>query len=132
MKKLLLAVLAITVIGCSSDKDDAVSADTTFVENPVLGNVRRAVVNHSDIPQWLVDRIEVWEKDYKRIEIPSVFRGELNDSTIYYIYSPLYSCIFCTVYFADGSNVDVTTTDPGAFKAATKNWVCIYEGNKLY
>ena len=80
-----MAVLAIVAIGCGSDKDDAVSADTTFVENPVLGSVRRAVVNRSDIPQWLIDKIEVWEKDGKSIEVPNVFRGELDGNTIYYI-----------------------------------------------
>ena len=133
MKKFLLltvlTALLCCVNGCSNDSNE--STAESFVENPVIGRVAKRTINQGDLPEWLGTKVQQWDSSTYKSIVPYVFKGEWNGETIYFIYSPLYSCIFCEVYYADGRNVDWEESDFENFQKSTHNWYCIYTPDEV-
>lgn len=63
-----------------------------YVDNPVLGKVPIVPVDMQSLPDWLKKKMQ--EMDSQKLEY-TVFRGGFMIDPIYYIYSPLSSCIAC-------------------------------------
>ena len=131
MKKLFLLSLLLSAVfcltGCGSDSDDI--DGTAFIENPVLGKVAVAIEGSENMPEWLSTIIEKMDADQKMYGTHSIFRGEWKGQTIYFIYSPLASCVLCEVYYADGKHIEFDVEDVISFNKVTKNWRCIYKGH---
>ena len=121
---LLSAVFCLSSCGSDSDDNDAVA----YIENPVLGKVAVDISSTETTPEWLSTMIKKMDADKDMYGSHSIFKGEWQGQTIYFVYSPLASCVFCEVYYADGKHIDWNAEDAASFNKATKNWRCIYNG----
>lgn len=130
MKKLLFLSLLLSAVfclsSCESDSDD--NETVAYIENPVLGKVAVDITNTEATPEWLSTIIKKMDADQEMYGTHSIFKGEWQGQTIYFIYSPLASCVLCEVYYADGKHIDMDVEDIISFSKATKNWYCIYKG----
>ena len=63
-----------------------------YVDNPLLGKVPIVPMDKQSLPDWLKKKMQ--ELDSQKLEY-TVFRGGYMIDPIYYIYSPLSSCIAC-------------------------------------
>ena len=95
----------------------------------MLGRVAVDVTGTENIPEWLSTMIKKMDADQEMYGTHSIFRGEWKSQTIYFIYSPLASCVLCEVYYADGKHIDMDVEDVISFSKATKNWYCIYKSH---
>ena len=131
MKKFLLFSLLLSAVfclsSCGNDSDD--NSSVAYIENPVLGRVAIDVTGTENIPEWLSTMIKKMDADQEMYGTHSIFKGEWKSQTIYFIYSPLASCVLCEVYYADGKHIDLDVEDVISFSMVTKNWRCIYKGH---
>lgn len=130
MKKLLFLSLLLSAVfclsSCGSDSDD--NEAVAYIENPVLGKVAVDISSTETTPEWLSTMIKKMDADKDMYGTYSIFKGEWQGQIIYFVYSPLASCVFCEVYYADGKHIDWNAEDAASFNKATKNWRCIYKG----
>ena len=95
-----------------------------YVDNPVLGKVPVVPVDMQSLPDWLKKKMQ--EMDSQKLEY-AVFRGMiLQVDPIYYIYSPLSSCLACEMYDERGDDYDYWIKDAKQKVDKVKSWRCIY------
>ena len=95
-----------------------------YVDNPVLGKVPVVPVDMQSLPDWLKKKMQ--EMDSQKLEY-AVFRGMiLQVDPIYYIYSPLSSCLACEMYDDRGDDYDYWIKDAKQKVDKVKSWRCIY------
>ena len=95
-----------------------------YVDNPVLGKVPIVPVDMQSLPDWLKKKMQ--EMDSQKLEY-AVFRGMiLQVDPIYYIYSPLSSCLACEMYDERGDDYDYWIKDAKQKVDKVKSWRCIY------
>lgn len=131
MKKVLFLSILLSAVfcltSCGNDSDD--NSSVAYIENPVLGKVAVDISSTETTPEWLSAMIKKMDADQEMYGTHSIFRGEWQGQTIYFIYSPMNSCVFCEVYYADGKHINWDVEDTISFSKATKNWRCIYKGH---
>ena len=95
-----------------------------YVDNPVLGKVPIVPVDIQSLPDWLKKKMQ--EMDSQKLEY-AVFRGMiLQVDPIYYIYSPLSSCLACEMYDERGDDYDYWIKDAEQKVNEVRLWRCIY------
>ena len=142
MKKVVLNYLVIAALvvsaafqfGCS--KKAETSNETIFVYQ--FGySVPVVIVPKEELPEFLRERIdyylEIYEKEPLTGATIEFFRGEWNKRTVYYWYHMLSSCMFCEVYYSDGTKIDWSNGENFEdFFAKKGNWVLIYQIGKRF
>lgn len=93
-----------------------------YVDNPVLGKVPVVPVDMQSLPDWLKKKMQ--EMDSQKLEY-AVFRGSYIFEPIYYIYSPLSSCIACEMYEENGEDF-MYGKDAEQKVNEVRLWRCIY------
>jgi len=141
MKKVVLNYLIIAALvvsaafqfGCS--KKAETSNETIYVYQ--FGySVPVAIVPKEELPEFLRDRIDYFLEIYDEKPLPvgptiEFFRGKWNKRTVYYFYHSYSSCMFCEVYYGDGTKLDWSNGDNFEdFWSKTTNWVLIYQIGK--
>ena len=132
----VIATLAVFQFGCSK-KAETTSNETIYVyqfgfEVPI------AMVPKEELPEFLKDRIDYFFGIYS--EKPMItgttiefFRGKWNKRTVYYFYHSLSSCMFCEVYYSDGTKIDWSNGDNFEdFWSSTTSWAMIYQIGKRF
>ena len=96
-----------------------------YVDNPVLGKVPIVPVDMQSLPDWLKKKMQEMDSLPAELGGYAVFRGSYMYEPIYYIYSPLSSCIACEMYdergelFEYGEDVEQKVNK-------VRLWRCIY------
>ena len=139
MKKLnFLVLLCMVAIGCSnnSSTDSKIIDSNTFMNQ--LKSAPSAGVSKENLPEWLIGKINeieiIHSKDISIIKV-RIYKGEWKNRTVYYIFDSFQSCMFCEVYYDNGTNIVWTANDIASdiFCTTSKNWVLIYEfGEGIY
>ena len=80
------------------------------------------LVEKGDLPEWLVAIVDGYMDNFPA----AIYQGIWNDETVYYYYNSIHSCMFCTVYHADGTPMDWDKEDCTDFINSSKDWKCIY------
>lgn len=93
-----------------------------YVDNPVLGKVPIVPVDMQSLPDWLKKKMQ--EMDSQKLEY-AVFRGGFMIDPIYYIYSPMFSCIACEMYEENGEDF-MYGKDAEQKVNEVRLWRCIY------
>lgn len=93
-----------------------------YVDNPVLGKVPIVPVDMQSLPDWLKKKMQ--EMDSQKLEY-TVFRGGFMIDPIYYIYSPMFSCIACEMYEENGEDF-MYGKDAEQKVNEVRLWRCIY------
>ena len=93
-----------------------------YVDNPVLGKVPIVPVDMQSLPDWLKKKMQ--EMDSQKLEY-AVFRGGFMIDPIYYIYSPVSSCIACEMYEENGEDF-MYGKDAEQKVNEVRLWRCIY------
>jgi hypothetical protein len=96
-----------------------------------LNSAPLAVVSKENLPEWLFVMIEEIENinsdDFDMINV-QIFMGEWKNNTVYYVYNSFNSCLFCDIYYDDGTNMNFTlNNDLSDFLENSEKWVIIYE-----
>ena len=65
----------------------------------------REDLNKETIPEWLVNKINEYEKSIDPVDCMKFFRGKWNNRIVYLIYNSFSSCLLCKLYYEDGSKV---------------------------
>ena len=128
----VVATIATSVVfqfGCS--KKAETNNDIVYVYQ--FGyNVPMAIVPKEELPEFLRDRIDYLWESY--VEKPltgtsvEIFRGKWNNRTVYYSYHSLSSCMFCDIWYSDGTKIDWSNGDNfESFLSKNTNWVLIYQ-----
>ena len=131
-----ITTLAVFQFGCSK-KAETTSNETIYVyqfgfEVPVT------IVPKEELPEFLKDRIDYFlgiysEKPMLTGTTIEFFRGKWNKRTVYYFYHSLSSCMFCEVYYSDGTKIDWSNEDRfEGFYSKFSNWVLIYQIGKRF
>ena len=136
MKRAVLSFVVVATIatstvfqfGCSKKSE---IGDTVYVYQ--FGyNVPVSIVPKEKLPEFLRDRIDnLWES---YVEKPlagtsvQIFRGKWNKRTVYYSYHSLSSCMFCDVWYSDGTILDWSNGNNFEdFYSKNRSWVLIYQ-----
>ena len=98
-----------------------------YVDNPVLGKVPIVPLDMQSLPDWLKKKMQEMDSLPAELGGYAVFRGNYKwmYNPIYYIYSPLSSCIACEMYdergelFEYGEDVEQKVN-------RVRLWRCIY------
>ena len=96
-----------------------------YVDNPVLGKVPIVPVDMQSLPDWLKKKMQEMDSLPAELGGYAVFRGSYIFEPVYYIYSPLSSCIACEMYeengedFMYGKNAEQKVNE-------VRLWSCIY------
>jgi len=138
LKPMLSCLLLFLFIQCSKNKEEKDSY--TFYSTEWLKSSPKVNVNKKDLPEWLVKRINEYDKFVAPVDCIKFFRGNWNNETVYYIYSVLNSCIFCELYYENGNKVELYfSEDPDLsdklsndFFEKSKSWVILYEFGSCY
>jgi len=135
-KLLLLCSLLIFFLlwGCKGDGVEPESLEGGIDGKTFFADMNQApsnLVPKESLPSFLIDKIKIYEELFPDgcgfIATIRFYKGEWKNQTIYFIYSPLFSCIYCEVYYKDGSKCTTNKDEFADFQAASKNWVLIYE-----
>jgi hypothetical protein len=133
-KKLLLLLFAFALLGCKSDEVpenlDGIDG-VSFFANMKL-EAPSSIVPKESLPNWLVEKINKYEGYYPNgvgLFFPvRLFKGEWKERTIYYIFVPHSSCMFCELYYKDGEKCTLNDdSDLMSFQTTSKNWMLIYK-----
>jgi len=128
LQKYAVAVLWIVsvLIGCSKNNEiKPIDEGTVLEEGAFLEKLNSAPyveVSKEDLPEWLVVRIndsEQWEPLHFII---SIYKGEWENQTVFFIVDTRSACI-CDIFTEDGKKVVDNLSD---CHAKSRNWVCIY------
>jgi len=60
----------------------------------------------NDIPVWLKEKIKEMSLDEKRYTGTKVFKYEIDSVDVYSINNPWSSCMYCDLYYTDGSRLN--------------------------
>ena len=136
-------LLSFLFVQCSNNKDDIENeslSDNIFFPNELLTSSPRVDVKKKDLPEWLVKRIDKYEDFVDPVNCIKIFRGNWNNRTVYYIYNSFNSCLFCELYYENGTHVELYFSENpdlsnkllnDLFKES-KNWVILYEFGSCY
>lgn len=118
-----LVFMAMTSVlsGCSDDSIDFNMANGPHPD----AKVER--VELASLPNWLAQLFEKGKFASFEVTQGKVFRGEWNGKTVYHIYNPMSSCMFCEMYYEDGNAIVLDSEDiRKSFHETSKNWTFIY------
>ena len=96
-----------------------------YVDNPVLGKVPIVPVDMQSLPDWLKKKMQEMDSLPAELGGYAVFRGSYMYEPIYYIYSPLSSCIACEMYEENGEDF-MYGKDAEQKVNEVRLWRCIY------
>ena len=98
-----------------------------YVDNPVLGKVPIVPVDMQSLPDWLKKKMQEMDSLPAELGGYAVFRGNYKwmYNPIYYIYSPLSSCIACEMYDERGELFEYGE-DAEQKINKVRLWRCIY------
>ena len=96
-----------------------------YVDNPVLGKVPIVPVDMQSLPDWLKKKMQEMDSLPAELGGYAVFRGSYLFEPIYYIYSPLSSCIACEMYEENGEDF-MYGKDAEQKVNEVRLWRCIY------
>ena len=96
-----------------------------YVDNPVLGKVPIVPVDMQSLPDWLKKKMQEMDSLPAELGGYAVFRGSYIFEPIYYIYSPLSSCIACEMYEENGEDF-MYGKDAEQKVNEVRLWRCIY------
>ena len=98
-----------------------------YVDNPVLGKVPIVPVDMQSLPDWLKKKMQEMDSLPAELGGYAVFRGNYKwmYNPIYYIYSPLSSCIACEMYDERGELFEYGEDVEQKVNRA-RLWRCIY------
>ena len=98
-----------------------------YVDNPVLGKVPIVPVDMQSLPDWLKKKMQEMDSLPAELGGYAVFRGNYKwmYNPIYYIYSPLSSCIACEMYDERGELFEYGEDADQKIKKV-RLWRCIY------
>ena len=122
-----IAISAVLQFGCSKKE----SNNATVYVHQFGFDVPVAIVPKEKFPEFLKDRIDYLWGSY--VEKPllgtsvQIFRGELKKRTVYYLYHSLSSCMFCEVWYSDGTLLDWSSGDNVESFQSIRNWVLVYQ-----
>jgi hypothetical protein len=123
----LMSVLGAGIVACrNDDRQEKESGLGIFPK--VLESAPVELVQKESLPEWLRDKIEILEAD--DTDFVTVWRGEWNGKVIYYYLPIVSSCIYCDIYFEDGTQLKWGGNDSSDFEnfcSESKNWRAIYQ-----
>ena len=146
MKKLFILILCVAV-GCSSSYNEEYSMDgtdtkieETYESDTELDEYALNVIQEKlflatsidapkeNLPEWLIVKINEIEELYF-LATAKIYKGEWNNSIVYIVRNGFDSCLFCDVYFEEGTKVLWTADDIsfGSFSETSKDWTVIYK-----
>ena len=96
-----------------------------YVDNPVLGKVPIVPVDMQSLPDWLKKKMQEMDSLSAELGGYAVFRGSYMYEPVYYIYSPLFSCIACEMYEENGEDF-MYGKDAEQKVNEVRLWRCIY------
>jgi hypothetical protein len=96
-----------------------------YVDNPVLGKVPIVPVDMQSLPDWLKKKMQEMDSLPAELGGYAVFRGSYMYEPVYYIYSPLSSCIACEMYEENGEDF-MYGKDAEQKVNEVRLWRCIY------
>lgn len=96
-----------------------------YVDNPVLGKVPIVPVDMQSLPDWLKKKMQEMDSLPAELGGYAVFRGSYIFEPVYYIYSPLSSCIACEMYEENGEDF-MYGKDAEQKVNEVRLWRCIY------
>lgn len=96
-----------------------------YVDNPLLGKVPIVPVDMQSLPDWLKKKMQEMDSLSAELGGYAVFRGSYLFEPIYYIYSPLSSCIACEMYDERGELFEYGE-DAEQKINKVRLWRCIY------
>ncbi len=123
---ILALFLCVGITGCNDDKDNMPKVEITTL---FFGQVPLNIVPKKTLPSWLIAKVNKLETP-DAIEI-KVCRGQWRNQTVYYIENPISSCMFCDLYYKNGTKIQLGN-ELVDFHKNSKNWVCIYVINYDY
>ena len=96
-----------------------------YVDNPVLGKVPIVPLDMQSLPDWLKKKMQEMDSLPAELGGYAVFRGSYIFEPVYYIYSPLSSCIACEMYKENGEDF-MYGKDAEQKVNEVRLWRCIY------
>ncbi|PID94107.1 MAG: hypothetical protein CSA94_02350 [Bacteroidetes bacterium] len=113
------------IAGCDDNKDNAQNFEITTS----FGKIPLRAVPKKTLPSWLIAKVnELETPDAIAIK---VCRGQWKNQTVYYIENPISSCMFCDLFYENGTKIKLGNELVDFHKNST-NWVCIYVINHNY
>ena len=126
-----LAVSAAFQFGCSKKAE---TNDETVYVYQFGYSVPVSFVSKEKFPEFLRERIDDYLEHYGEKPtmgtLVQIFRGKWNKSTVYYEYHSLSSCMFCNVWYSDGTLLDPSKRNFEDFYSKGTNWVLVYQIGK--
>jgi len=128
--KMILFALVVFAAGCIVNQEEQ---KPTIDENlfSFLDKAPKVLVEKEKLPDWLISIVELYEGGGELgIQTPlQVSRGIWNEREIYYLYSPIYNCPLCQIYYENGEGIvwSGDGADFNNFRSTSKNWVLIYQ-----
>ncbi len=128
---LYLAMMCLAVTSCKGDGDNEndnrnVAVSLGQAPRPMEG-ATVGLVAKGDLPEWLVEKVEQLEALRMPLVTYKVYRCTWRSQTVYYIYTPLASCMMCETYYQNGKKVEWESEGQVEdFCDNSTDWKCVY------
>jgi len=123
----VVCVLFIMQLGCKGHDSTEVGADVgVFVEQ--LKSAPYAMTPKESLPEWLVGRINEFEKRPASITKVQIYKGKFNEQIVYFILDSFSSCL-CDFYAENGDRIP--DEQLSLLRVSNKNWILIYEYGEI-
>jgi len=126
---MIFLILLCVIISCSKNDGSLEVADNDAFINQ-LKSAPSVAIPKENFPKWLVEIINEYENSKEVVLYAytpvTFYKGEWKKRSVYMIHDPLSSCIYCYVYYEDGTKI-VFSPNSFDFQNTSRNWVLIWK-----